>query len=173
MIYQLKEKKVEFKGKQHFVADTATLIGDIVLNENVSIWFGVVIRGDERITIGANTNIQDGAVLHTDPGKGMKIGKGVTVGHRAVLHGSEIGDNTLIGINAVVLDGVKIGENCVIGANSLVSEGTTIPNNSVVMGSPAKVVKEVKETHEVMLKKLSNTYVDQLKNYVQNLKIQN
>lgn len=173
MMYSLNNKSVQLNGDNHFIAPNATLIGDLVLENNVSIWFGVIIRADEKIVIGENSNIQDGVVLHTDPGKGMTIGKGVTVGHRAVLHGHEIGDNTLIGINAVVLDGVRIGKNCVIGANSLLTEGMVIPDNSVVMGSPGKVVKEVKQAHEMLLTRLAGAYVENLGNYANGLKEQN
>lgn len=172
MIYSLFEKSVKITGDKHFIAENATLVGDLTLGNQVSIWFNVVIRADDKIVIGENSNIQDGTVIHTDPGKGMTIGKNVTVGHRAVLHGSEVGDNSLIGINAVILDGAKIGKNCIIGANSLVTEGMVIPDNSVVMGSPGKVVKEVKPAHETMLLRLANNYVENIDIYSKGLKEQ-
>lgn len=172
MIYSLGGKKVMLNGKNHFIAENATILGAVTLEDKVSIWFGAIIRGDDEIRIGENTNIQDGAVLHTDPGKGMTIGKNVTIGHRAVMHGFEIGDNTLIGINAVILDGVTIGKNCIISANTLVTEGSVIPDNSVVMGSPGKIVKEVKPNHEKLLLRLANAYVENLAYYRKGLKKQ-
>lgn len=172
MIYSINDKSVQLIGNKHFIAPNATLIGDLILENNVSIWFSTVIRADERIVIGENSNIQDGAILHTDPGKGMTIGKNVSVGHRAVLHGDEIGDNTLIGINAVILDGVKIGKNCVIGANSVVGEGMVIPDNSLVIGTPGKIVNEVKKEHETLFRRLANIYVENLNTYSKGLKEQ-
>ncbi len=127
-----------------WVADSATVIGQVYLGEDVSVWFGAVVRADTaRIVIGDMTNVQDNAVLHVDAGVDMVLGSQVTVGHNAVLHGCTVGDNTLIGINAVVLNHAKIGKNCIIGANALISEGQQIPDNSLVMGTPGKVVKQV------------------------------
>ena len=129
-----------------WVADNATVIGQVELGESVSIWFGAVVRGDNHlISIGDFSNIQENAVLHTDTGLALSIGSYVTVGHQAMLHGCTIGDNTLIGIGAVILNGAVIGKNCIIGANALVTEGKVIPDNSIVMGSPAKVVKDASE----------------------------
>ena len=143
MIYQIDERRVRAEGT-YFVADTAVVLGNVLLRENASVWFNAVIRGDnELITIGQNSNVQDGAVLHTDPGSPLTIGSYVTVGHKAMLHGCTIGDNSLVGINAVVLNGAKIGRNCLIGANALVTEGKEIPDNSMVLGSPGKVVREL------------------------------
>ena len=128
MIYSLGESKVDIRGEDYFVADNATVIGLVALENNVSIWFNAVIRGDNAlITIGENSNIQDGAILHNDPGVPLTIGKNVTVGHKVMLHGCTIGDNSLIGINSVILNGAKIGKNCLIGANSLIPEGKDIP----------------------------------------------
>ncbi|AXT60089.1 gamma carbonic anhydrase family protein [Aquimarina sp. AD10] len=172
MVYSLNEDKVTLIGNHHFIADNATVIGKVSIQNNSSVWFGAVIRGDEQILIGENTNIQDGAVLHTDPGNIMKIGNGVTIGHRAVVHGCTIGNNTLIGINAVILDNVEIGNNCVIGANSLVKEGTIIPDNAMVVGSPAKIVKELSTTHEKMLKTASDIYVSKIDKYTHGLREQ-
>jgi len=153
MIYRLGEKKVELNGDNHFIADNATVIGSVTLENDTSVWFNVVIRGDnDPITIGEGTNIQDGSVLHTDAGIPMAIGEYVTVGHKVMLHGCTIGDNTLIGINAVVLNRAVIGKNCIIGANSLIPEGKVIPDNSLVMGSPGKVVKQVTEGHVQVIK---------------------
>ena len=144
MIYKLGEHSVQTVGDDFFVAPTADVIGRVILEKHVSIWFGAVIRGDvEEIRIGENSNVQDLSVLHADPGHPLVIGKNVTVGHKVMLHGCSIGDNSLIGINSIILNGAKIGKNCLIGANSLVTEGTVIPDNSLVMGSPAKVKKEL------------------------------
>lgn len=125
----------------------AVVVGDVTLGENCSIWYGAVVRGDEAaIVIGDDTNIQDNAVVHTSDGIPTRIGKGVTVGHGAILHSCTVGDNSLIGMGAIVLDGAVIGKNCVIGAGALVTGRTKIPDNSMVMGSPAKVKRQV--THE-------------------------
>ena len=129
-----------------WVADNATVIGQVELGKQVSVWFGAVIRADNaKITLGNLTNVQENAVLHTDAGIEMNIGNYVTIGHQAMLHGCTVGDNSLIGINAVVLNHAVIGRNCIIGANALIPEGKFIPDNSVVMGSPGKVVKTLSE----------------------------
>ena len=136
-----------------FIADSADLIGNIILKADVSIWFNSVIRADNAaIVIGQGSNIQDGSVLHVDPGKPINIDENVTIGHGVTLHGCQIGRNSLVGINAVILNDVKIGEGCVIGSNSLLTEGMEIPDNSLVMGSPGKVVKSLdKQTQELLL----------------------
>jgi carbonic anhydrase/acetyltransferase-like protein (isoleucine patch superfamily) len=127
-----------------WIAPTAVLVGDVVVGAEVGIWFGVVARGDiETITIGARTNVQENCVLHTDSGYPLTIGANVTIGHGAIVHGCSIGDNSLIGMGATVLNGAKIGQNCLIGANALVTEGKIIPDNSLVMGAPAKVVRQI------------------------------
>ncbi|MDD2917902.1 gamma carbonic anhydrase family protein [Rhodoferax sp.] len=127
-----------------WVADSAEVMGDVVLGDQVSIWFGVVVRGDsERITIGAGTNIQDLSVLHADPGKPLIIGSGVTVGHKVMLHGCTVGDDSLIGIGAVVLNGARIGKGCLVGASALVTEGKVFPDGSMIIGNPAKAVREL------------------------------
>ncbi|UXN74125.1 gamma carbonic anhydrase family protein [Devosia sp. A8/3-2] len=124
------------------IAPTAVLVGDVVVGADAGIWFGVVARGDnETITIGARTNVQDNAVLHTDMGFPLTIGTGCTIGHKAMLHGCTIGDNTLIGMGATVLNGAKIGSNCLIGAGALITEGKEIPDGSLVVGVPGKVIR--------------------------------
>ena len=166
MIYRLGDKQVQIRGKDYFVADNATVIGDVILENDASVWFNCVVRGDnDPITIGEGTNIQDGSVLHTDAGIPMNIGKYVTVGHKVMLHGCEIGDNSLIGINAVILNNAKIGSNCIIGANSLIPEGKVSPDNSLVMGSPGKVVKELTEKHQMIIKMSALHYVENFKRY--------
>jgi carbonic anhydrase/acetyltransferase-like protein (isoleucine patch superfamily) len=127
-----------------WVADSAEVMGDVVLGEEVSLWFGVVARGDTAaIRIGAQTNVQDLSVLHADVGMPLTIGSGVTVGHKAMLHGCTVGDDSLIGIGAVVLNGAKIGKGCLVGAGSLVTEGKEFPDGSMIMGTPAKVVRQL------------------------------
>lgn len=149
-----------------WVADTATVIGQVVLGEKVSVWFGAVIRADnDLITIGDFSNIQENAVLHVDSGRPITIGQYVTVGHQAMLHGCTIGDNSLIGIGAVVLNGAVIGQNCIIGANALVPENKIIPDNSVVMGSPAQVVKEISPMAMQMIKLGALHYAQKIEQY--------
>lgn len=129
-----------------WIAPGAAVIGRVRLGRNASVWFGAVIRGDnDLISIGENSNVQDGAVLHTDPGLELVIGRNCTIGHKAILHGCVIGDNTLIGMGAVILNRARIGDNCLIGANALITEGKFIPDNSLVMGQPGKVVGELNE----------------------------
>jgi carbonic anhydrase/acetyltransferase-like protein (isoleucine patch superfamily) len=170
MIYSLGDRQLLTKG-DHWIADNATIVGSVVLENNVSVWFNVVIRADnDTITIGENSNIQDGSVLHTDTGVPLTIGANVTVGHKAMLHGCTIGDNTLIGINAVVLNQAKIGKNCIIGANALITERQEIPDNSLVMGSPAKVVKMVSDVQAQMLQVSALHYVENFKRYQEQLK---
>ena len=126
----------------YWIAPTATVIGKVKLGEGVGVWFGAVLRGDgEPIVIGADTNIQEHAVLHTDPGFPVTVGAGCTIGHRAILHGCTIGDNVLIGMGAIVLNGARIGDDCLIGAGALVPEGREIPPGSLVLGMPGKVVR--------------------------------
>lgn len=155
----------------YWIADNATVIGSVVLKNNASVWFNVVIRADnDTITIGENTNIQDGSVLHTDSGVPLTVGNNVTVGHKVMLHGCTIGDNTLIGINAVVLNHAKIGKNCIIGANALITERQQIPDNSLVVGSPAKVVKTISDAQAQMLQMSALHYVQNFKRYQTQLK---
>ena len=154
-----------------WVADSAAVVGHVIMESGSSVWFGTVIRGDnEPIKIGARSNIQDNAVLHSDPGSPLTIGADVTVGHQAMLHGCEIDENTLIGIGATVLNGAKIGKNCLIGAHALITEGKIIPDNSVVMGSPGKIVKQVPLAQEAMLKASADYYVKNAKRFKDGLK---
>lgn len=172
MIYEIDKKRVERRG-DCFIADNAVVIGSVVLENNTSIWFNAVVRGDnDEITIGEDSNIQDGAILHTDEGIKLTIGKGVSVGHLAMLHGCTIGDNSLIGIKAVVLNGAVIGKNCLIGANALIAEGKQIPDGSVVLGSPGKIVRSVTEKDIAMFTLNAEHYVEALKRYRQALRPQ-
>ncbi|MDJ0654803.1 MAG: gamma carbonic anhydrase family protein [Xanthomonadales bacterium] len=143
MIYQLDQHRPEIDASA-WVADDAVIIGRVQLREEASVWFGSVLRGDmEPIVIGPRSNIQDGSVMHTDDGFPLTVGEGVTVGHRAVLHGCTLQDNCLVGINAVVLNGAVVGRDSLIGANALVREGQQIPPRSLVVGSPCRVVREL------------------------------
>ena len=143
MFYDLENKKIKNAG-ENWVASNASIIGDVTLEKNTSIWFNATLRGDvENIYVGEGSNIQDGSVLHTDPGYPLKIGKNVTIGHLVMLHGCIIGNNSLIGIGAVILNNAKIGKNCIIGANALVTENKEIPDNSLVIGSPGKMARQV------------------------------
>ena len=170
MIYNLADRKLEILGDNYFIADSASVIGSVVMHHNASIWFGAVLRGDnDVITIGENSNVQDLSVLHVDPGFPLTIGKNVTVGHKVMLHGCEIGDNSLVGINSVILNGAKIGKNCLIGANSLISENKVIPDGSLVMGSPGKVVKQLSEDQMKGLEMSALHYVENFKRYKRDL----
>ena len=154
----------------YWVAPDAQIIGDIELAHNASVWFGAVLRGDnERITVGENSNVQDGSVLHTDPGCPLTIGKRVTVGHMVMLHGCTIGDNSLIGIKSVLLNRVKIGRNCIIGANTLLTEDKEIPDNSLVMGSPGRVVRELTREQVQELGHSAQHYVENMRRYRKSL----
>ena len=143
-----------------WVADDATVIGNVRLEAESSVWYGAVIRCDnEPITVGRGSNVQDGSVLHTDHGFPLTLGEGVTVGHQVTLHGCTIGDGSLIGIQAVVLNGARIGRNCLVGAGSLVTEGKEFPDNSLIMGSPAKVVRELSPEQAQRLRQSALNYV--------------
>ena len=150
----------------YWVAPDAHVIGDVELGEDVGVWFGAVLRGDnDRVRIGARTNIQEGAVVHVDPGFPVSIGQGCTIGHRAIVHGCTIGDNTLIGMGATVLTGARIGKNCLIGAHALVTERTEVPDGSLVLGSPAKVVRPVSEGQLQVLRGSGPHYVHNAERY--------
>jgi carbonic anhydrase/acetyltransferase-like protein (isoleucine patch superfamily) len=160
-LYTLDDRRVitPVSGR-YWVADNATVLGDVTIEEDASVWFNVVIRGDnERITIGARSNIQDGCVLHTDPGFPMVIGPDVTIGHMAMLHGCTIGAGALIGIGAIILNGAKIGEGALVGAGALVGEGKVIPPRSLVLGSPGKVVRELRDEDVARILRGTNGYV--------------
>ena len=165
MFYDLENKKVKNAG-ENWVAPNASIIGDVTLEKDTSIWFNATIRGDvENIYVGKGSNIQDGSVLHTDPGFPLKIGRNVTIGHLVMLHGCTIEDNSLIGIGAVILNGAKIGKNCIIGANALVTENKVIPDNSLVVGSPGKIVRQVSDEEAISITENAIHYQDNWKKY--------
>ncbi|MBT8514946.1 gamma carbonic anhydrase family protein [Polynucleobacter paneuropaeus] len=154
-----------------WVAESAEVIGRVELHENVSIWPQVVIRGDnDLIQIGEGSNVQDSSVLHTDPGFELLIGKHVTVGHKVMLHGCQIGDGSLIGIGAVILNGAKIGKHCLVGAGALVTEGKEFPDGSMILGSPAKVVKMLDAEQMQKIEEITGRYVSNAQRYLKTLK---
>ena len=158
-IYQLGQHAPEIDASA-YVADSANLIGKVTVEANASVWFGVTIRGDnERITIGENSNVQEGTVMHTDMGYPMTIGKNVTIGHQAMLHGCTIGDGSLVGIQAVILNGAKIGKGCLVGAGALVTEGKEFPDHSLIIGAPAKAVRTLTAEDLLRLQGNADTYV--------------
>ena len=165
MIYRLGDEEVRAEG-DYWVADSAAVVGKVLLKNNASVWFNAVVRGDnDLITIGEGSNVQDGSVLHTDPGFPLTIGPHVTIGHKVMLHGCEIGEGSLIGINAVVLNGAKIGKNCLIGANALITEGKEIPDNSMVLGTPGKVVKTLSDEQAAGIRTGAKHYVENARRF--------
>ena len=149
MIIDLGDKKLKTVDDNFWIAPNASVIGDVNLERDASIWFNAILRADnEPITIGEGSNVQDGAIIHTDPGYACNIGKKVTVGHMAMLHGCSIGDGSLIGIGSVVLNGAKIGRNCIIGSKALVTEGMEVPDGSMVLGIPGKIKKTLTEEEQ-------------------------
>jgi len=158
-------------GDRYWVAPDANVIGKVTLGEDVGIWFGATLRGDnEPITVGARSNIQEGVVVHTDPGKPVTIGEGCTIGHSAIIHGCTIGDNSLVGMGATVLNGAVIGRNCLVGANALVTEGKVFPDNSLIVGSPAKAIRTLDEAAVEGLKKSAENYVRNWQRFRKGLK---
>jgi len=154
-----------------WVADSAQVIGNVELAEGASIWFGAILRGDnETMRIGRNSNVQDGSMLHSDPGFPLTLGENVTIGHQVMLHGCTVGDGTLIGIKAVVLNGAKIGKNCLVGAGALVTEGKEFPDGSMILGSPAKVVRELSPEQIAGVARAAQHYVDNARRYAAGLK---
>lgn len=149
-----------------WIAPDASVIGRVSLGAEVGIWFGAVLRGDnEQITIGARSNVQEHTMMHTDPGFALTVGEGCTIGHRALLHGCTVGDNTLIGMGAIVLNGAKIGRNCLVGAGALVTEGKEFPDNSLIVGSPARVVRELDARAVERLRLSAQVYVANAKRF--------
>lgn len=165
MKYSLGTKRVVAQSSC-FIAPSAAVIGDVVLESDVSVWFGAVLRGDNaRITVGAGSNVQDNSVIHVDDGYPVVVGKRVTIGHKAMLHGCSVGDGALIGMNAVILNGAVIGKNCLIGANALVTEGTVVPDGHLVLGSPAKVIKPLDQSAQQQMAQGAQHYIDKIQVY--------
>ena len=165
MKYRFEERRVVCKG-DYWIAPDAIVIGSVVLEPNASVWFGCIVRGDnDTITIGENSQLQDGCVVHVDEGHPVTLGKGVSVGHMAMLHGCTIGDGSLIGIKSVILNDAKVGKNCLIGANSLIAEGKEIPDGSLVIGSPGRVVRSLSEEEIQRINAAADHYVQKFKRY--------
>lgn len=170
MIFDLDGQQADIAADA-YVAPSANIIGDVRLLPESSIWFGAVLRGDiETITIGRGSNIQDGTVCHTDPSNPCTVGDYVTVGHMAMLHGCSIGDGSLIGIGATLLNGSSVGKNCIVGAHSLITENKSFPDNMVIMGTPAKAVREITPADVTALKANADRYITRSKRYLQALK---
>ena len=168
MIIDLGDKKLKTVDDNFWIAPNASVIGDVNLERDASIWFNAILRADnEPITIGEGSNVQDGAIIHTDPGYACNIGKKVTVGHMAMLHGCSIGDGSLIGIGSVVLNGAKIGKNCIIGSKALVTEGMDVPDGSMVLGIPGKIKKTLTEEEQSVVPLGADHYIDNYKKYKQ------
>ena len=170
MIYQLDDRKPVMKG-DYFVAENAAVIGSVVMEHNASVWYNVTVRGDnEVITLGENVTVQDGSVLHTDSGVPLVLQRNVSIGHLVMLHGCTIGENSLVGIGAIILNGAVIGKNCLIGAGSLVTEGKTIPDGSLVLGSPGKVVRPLSPEQIALNTWIAEHYVERAGRYRKGLK---
>jgi carbonic anhydrase/acetyltransferase-like protein (isoleucine patch superfamily) len=170
-IYALDDISPKLPEEFHWIAPTAVLVGRVIVSEGVGIWFGSVLRGDnEPISIGANTNVQENCVMHTDPGYPLTIGDGCTIGHKAMLHGCKIGDNSLVGMGATVLNGAVIGDNCLVGAGALIPEGKIIPDNSLVVGMPGKVIRQLDDNAVQGLKASAQHYVANAKRFAAGLK---
>lgn len=173
MLFDLGDRTVQLRG-DCFVADNAVVVGSVVLEHNTSIWFNAVVRGDcDLITIGEGSNVQDGAVLHTDAGVKLVVGRYVSVGHMAMLHGCTIGDNSLIGIKSVVLNHATVGNNCLIGANALITEGKIIPDGSLVLGSPGKVVRTLTDDEIHALREPATHYIENARRHRKHMKATN
>ena len=172
-IFSLGERKVVFHGEEWFIAENATVIGTVVLHNQASIWFNSVLRGDsDIITIGERTNIQDASVLHADPGIPLTLGKNVSVGHQAMLHGCTVGDGSLVGIGAIIMNHAVVGSGCLIGAGTLIAEGKKYPDGVLVLGSPGKVVRELRPEEKEGLLEIADIYVRRAKLYREKLKPQ-
>ena len=169
-IYQLGDDAPEIDASA-WVADSANLIGKVTIGADASVWFGATLRGDnERITIGPNSNVQEGTVMHTDMGYPLVVGRDVTIGHQAMLHGCTIGDGALIGIQAVILNGARIGKGCLVGAGAVVTEGKDFPDHSLILGAPAKVVRTLTDEDAARLKASADNYAARGKRYKVELK---
>ena len=169
-IYELGDRRPRIP-QSAYVAHEATVIGDVTLGERASLWPGVVARGDtEAIRVGEGSNIQDGSVLHADPGSPLHVGNGVSVGHQAMLHGCTIGDGSLVGIQSVILNNAVIGRECIVGAGSVIAEGKRFPDRSLILGAPARVVRQLTEEDVAMLRFIADSYAQRQEIYKTQLK---
>lgn len=170
MLFNIESRNVVLRGGGHYIAPSATIIGSVVLEAESSVWFNVVIRGDnDLITIGERSNIQDGSILHTDAGIPLIVGPSVSVGHLVMLHGCSIGEGSLIGIKAVLLNRCVIGRQCLVGANTLIPEGKVIPDRSLVLGSPGRVVRALEDKEITTLRDIASQYVENARRYARGL----
>jgi carbonic anhydrase/acetyltransferase-like protein (isoleucine patch superfamily) len=172
-VYSLGERRVQVQGTDWYIADSASVIGSVLIEDKASIWFNAVVRGDnDQINIGEGSNVQDGSTLHTDAGVKLTLGRGVSVGHMVMLHGCNIGDGSLIGINSVILNHAVIGKHSLIGAGSLIPEGKTIPDGVLALGAPAKVVRDLSQAEIANLQNIADGYMRRAKIFRQQLQLQ-
>ena len=172
-VYSLGERRVEVRGADWYIADTASVVGSVLIEDKASVWFNVVIRGDnDQITIGEGSNVQDGSVLHTDDGIQLRLGRSVSVGHMAMLHGCSVGDGSLVGIGSIILNHAVIGKHSLVGAGTLIPEGKIIPDGVLVLGSPGKVVRELSQAEIDNLQSIADGYMRRAKLFRQQLKAQ-
>ncbi|MFQ6007053.1 MAG: gamma carbonic anhydrase family protein [Woeseia sp.] len=170
MIFKLGDRHPRFEGDRHFVAPTAAVIGNVRLKQDASVWFNAVLRGDnDLIEIGESTNVQDGAVLHTDPGFPLIVGACSTIGHQVMLHGCTIGNNSLIGIGSTILNNARIGDNCIVGAHALVTENRRFPDGVLIVGSPAKVVRDLNDDELEFLRSSADIYVRNSRRFLEKM----
>jgi carbonic anhydrase/acetyltransferase-like protein (isoleucine patch superfamily) len=171
-IYELDDKRPELPADgRYWIADTAVLIGHVRLRPDTSVWWGAVLRGDnEWIEVGERSQVQDNATLHTDPGFPLTIGSGCVIGHNVILHGCTIGDNSLVGMGAIMLNGARIGSNCLVGAGALITEGKEFPDNSMIVGAPARRVRDVREDEQRLIAFGADVYVKRHRQYAKGLR---
>ncbi len=171
MILSLGGHRPVLDGDAHFVADNAAVIGNVRLRAEASVWFNSVLRGDnELIDVGERSNVQDGSILHTDIGFPLTVGRGVTIGHKVMLHGCSIDENSLIGIGSIILNGARIARDCIVGAGALVTEGKTFPAGSLILGTPARVARSLTDEEIASIREASDHYVENARRYLEQLK---
>jgi carbonic anhydrase/acetyltransferase-like protein (isoleucine patch superfamily) len=165
-VYSLGERRVEFRGAEWFVADNATVIGSVVIEDQANVWFNVVIRGDnDLITVGERVNVQDASVLHTDPGIPLTIGRAACIGHKAMLHGCTVGEGSLVGINSVIMNHAVIGPRSIVGANTLVPEGKEYPERVLILGAPGRIVRELRPDEVAWVEGIAEGYVQRARRF--------
>ncbi len=171
MTFELGERRPVLDGSGHFIAENASVIGSVRLASESSVWFNCVLRGDnDWIEIGERSNVQDGSVLHTDPGLRLTVGRNVTIGHKVMLHGCTIGDSSLIGIGSTILNGATVGSDCVVGAHTLITENKSFPDGTLILGAPARVVRELTDEEKAMIARSADVYVANAKRFNEELK---
>jgi carbonic anhydrase/acetyltransferase-like protein (isoleucine patch superfamily) len=169
-MHALGDREPVLEGRNHFIADNASIIGSVRLNDSSSVWFNCVLRGDnDWIEIGERSNIQDGSVLHTDPGLKLTVGKNVTVGHKVMLHGCTLGNNTLVGIGSTILNGARVGSNCIVGAHALITQNKEFPDGSLILGAPARVARQLTPEEITRIGESADTYVTNARRFSNDL----